>query len=175
MSQSNFIEDDSIVLTELAGGIPQGRRLSREAAYRDFLKENKPKFSYPDDCFNPKSKEYFVAGFPVFPPLKKRFYIDWTKIREQRLKETAERFPILAKLRKADDCEKGKGKSKKNHYPKRRNPASVRGVLDITTGLVYESIKDAAEDHCYHYKKMHAKLSGLNINETGLVLLNKRS
>ena len=111
---------------------------------------------YGPDDFDPRSEEYFSTvkykaqeGYPVFNKLLPQFDFDVRVVTAQRVAESKERYPGMVK------------------------PNSLPKVLDTTSGVLYDCIRDAAEDYCVTYGVLYNKLRGSNKNNTGLILLEK--
>ena len=108
---------------------------------------------YGPDDFDPRSKEYFARvnykaqeGFPVFNELLPLCDYDTSHITALRKINGKKAYPSI------------------NSLPK---------VLDTTSGVLYDCIRDAAEDYCVTYGVLYNKLRGSNKNNTGLILLEK--
>ncbi len=52
-----------------------------------------------------------------------------------------------------------------------KSPYKAKQVIDLSTGFIWDSIKEAAEVYCINYSTLRARLTGQNINNTDLRLI----
>jgi hypothetical protein len=102
---------------------------------------------YPPGAFDPKKNTW---NWNKLPPLKPH-------------PSQVEFFERMAR-----NIKPGK---KRPTYKRADDAPQCRKVIDIETGVIFDSIKDCAEEHCMHYRKIFTLLKGINKNACSLRLL----